>query len=72
MAEDEESIEEVYDDNAREELVDNDEISPEEEAFMQGYEERKEKQKDELEGDEAYEKSFESSGGARKKPGKKR
>ena len=59
--EDEKEFEEVYDDDAREDLVDNDEISPEEEGFMSGYEERKEKTKDEFEGDEAYEKAFEKS-----------
>lgn len=39
MAEDEYSErEDVYDDS-RDDLIENDEISPEEEAFMQGYEE---------------------------------
>lgn len=59
--EDEKEFEEVYDDDAREDLVDNDEISPEEEGFMSGYEERKEKNKEELEGDEAYEKAFDKN-----------
>ena len=67
MADEEENIEEVYDDNAREDLVDNDEISPEEEAFMAGYEDRHEKAKGDLEGDEAYEKSFDQQQGKEKK-----
>jgi hypothetical protein len=54
------NIEEVYDDDAREDLVENDEISPEEEAFMAGYEEQKEKKQKEGVGDEAYEKAFDS------------
>jgi hypothetical protein len=56
--EEEKEFEEVYDDEAREDLVDNDEISAEEEGFMSGYEERKEKTKEDMEGDEVYEKSF--------------
>ena len=55
---DEKEFEEVYDDDAREDLVENDEISAEEEGFMSGYEERKEKTKEDFVGDEAYEKSF--------------
>jgi hypothetical protein len=54
----EKDFEEVYDDESREDLVDNDEISAEEEGFMSGYEERKEKVKEDYEGDEAYEKAF--------------
>jgi hypothetical protein len=72
MADEEENIEEVYDDNAREDLVDNDEISPEEEAFMAGYEERKEKQKADLEGDEAYEKSFDANNPKHDRPDSKK
>ncbi|MGV8162730.1 MAG: hypothetical protein ACP5N2_05370 [Candidatus Nanoarchaeia archaeon] len=59
--EEEKEFEEVYDDDAREDLVDNDEISPEEEGFMSGYEERKEKVKEDFQGDDAYEKAFEGS-----------
>lgn len=33
-----ENTESVYSEGGREELMDNEEISPEEEAFMQGYE----------------------------------
>jgi hypothetical protein len=54
----EKEFEEVYDDEAREDLVENDEISAEEEGFMSGYEERKEKTKEDYVGDDAYEKSF--------------
>lgn len=43
----EEGEENVYQENTREELVDNDELSPEEEAFMKGYDEAEEKSKDE-------------------------
>lgn len=67
MDEEEQNIEEVYDDEAREDLVENDEISPEEEAFMAGYEERKEKIKGSTEGDEAYEQAFEGKEKSRKK-----
>ncbi len=54
-------LEEVYSGEGREDLVDNDEISPEEEAFMMGYDEEKEKKEESKEGDEAYEKAFEES-----------
>ena len=66
----EKEFEEVYDDEAREDLVENDEISAEEEGFMSGYEERKEKSKDELVGDDAYDKAFVGSekGKKMKKP----
>ena len=37
-----EGEENVYNDEAREDLVDNDELSPEEEAFMKGYDEASE------------------------------
>ncbi len=41
----------VYSEETREELVDNDEISPEEEAFMAGYDEadKEQEEKDEEE-----------------------
>jgi len=68
MEREEDGLEEVYDDETREDLVENDEISPEEEGFMAGYEEHKEKAKKELEGDEAYEKAFDST----EKPKKRR
>jgi len=48
----EEDFDEVYDENGRDDLVKNDEMSPEEEAFMQGYEqvtEEEEKPEDETE-----------------------
>jgi len=62
MAEDHEEqdeLESVYDDEGREALTDNDEISPEEEAFMAGYEEDKEQEEKEGKGDKAYEEAFE-------------
>jgi hypothetical protein len=46
----EEEEENVYDEEGREELVDSDEIDPEEEGFMKGYEdadEEKEKKEEE-------------------------
>jgi len=67
MEDEEQGLEEVYDDSAREDLVENDQISPEEEGFMAGYEERKEKAKKDLEGDEAYESAFEGSSKQRRK-----
>lgn len=36
----------VYADEAREDLVEDDEISPEEEGFMKGYEEASEEEKE--------------------------
>ena len=66
FVDDEKDFEEVYDDDSREDLVDNDEISAEEEGFMSGYEERKEKVKEDFEGDEAYENAFEKADKAKK------
>ncbi|MFT4282841.1 MAG: hypothetical protein ACMXX6_00260 [Candidatus Woesearchaeota archaeon] len=59
MEDDEKSFDEVYDDEAIEDLVENDEISPEEEAFMSGYNDIKEKEEKSSKGDEDYEKAFE-------------
>lgn len=67
MEEEKDDFEEVYDDESREDLVDNDQISPEEEAFMAGYEEIKEKKKNVYEGDEAYERAFEEKTTKKKK-----
>lgn len=67
MDEDEQNIEEVYNDEARADLVDNDEISPEEEGFMAGYENEKEKEKKNLEGNKAYESAFEETKPKRKR-----
>ena len=47
----------VYGDNAREDLAENDEISPEEEAFMEGYD--KNEDFDEKTDNDKYEKAFE-------------
>ena len=49
--------EEVYDDESREDMVQNDEISPEEEAFMAGYEEASSEEKPQK-GEKAYEEAF--------------
>ncbi len=65
--EEKEDFEEVYDDESREDLVDNDQISPEEEAFMAGYDEIKEKRKANYEGDLAYEQAFEEEKQTKKK-----
>ncbi len=59
--EEENDLEEVYSGEGREDLVDNDEMSPEEEAFMMGYDEEKEKKEESKEGDEAYERAFDES-----------
>ena len=67
MEEQRDDFEEVYDDESREDLVDNDQISPEEEAFMAGYEEIKEKQKTVFEGDDAYERAFEEKNNKKRK-----
>jgi len=65
-------FESVYNDEGREELIEDDEISPQEEAFMAGYDqETKEKKKDENEED-PYEKAFdEIEAKTNKKKGKK-
>lgn len=60
MAKDDEfndSFESVYNDDGREELIEDDEISPQEEAFMAGYDEEEVKKKDENVED-PYEKAF--------------
>ena len=58
MVNEEEQIESVYNEENREELTENDEISPEEEAFMQGYDETKEEKEKEKKGDKAYDEAF--------------
>jgi len=57
MYDDEEHEQNVYGDNAREEQVRDDEISPEEAAFVQGFEEEEEETEDEDDSD--YEAAFE-------------
>lgn len=47
--------EDVYGDSSREDLVENDELSPEEEAFMQGYDKAADEEKEEEEKKEAEE-----------------
>ncbi len=60
MPENEETDETIYDKGGREEAKDNDEISPEEEAFTRGYEEAGESEKKEQrEEDEEEEKEEE-------------
>ncbi len=54
--EEDEDFEEVYDDEGREDLLGDDEISPEEEAFMAGYEKDAEESEEE---DKKYEEAFE-------------
>ena len=51
----------VYDHDGREHLVDDDEMSPEEEAFMEGYDEEDPEEDEDKPspGDEAYEEAFE-------------
>ncbi len=54
----EEEFESVYNDEGREALTENDEISPEEEAFMAGYDEEKDVKEKDKKGDKAYEEAF--------------
>ena len=57
---DEKDFEEVYDGEGREDLVDNDEISAEEGAFMQGYDEdQKETDEKSVTTEKVYEDAFE-------------
>lgn len=62
----ENEFESVYKDKGREELVEDDEITPEEEAFMVGYDSEPEK-KEEEDDDEEYDKAFEKTGKKKKK-----
>ncbi|MBN1646251.1 hypothetical protein JW868_04395 [Candidatus Woesearchaeota archaeon] len=55
--EEEDTFDTVYDDDGREEMATNDEISPEEEAFMKGYDEAEEEESD-SKADHKLEKSF--------------
>jgi hypothetical protein len=66
----ERDFEEVYNDNGRLDLVDNDQISAEEEAFMQGYDEelfQKKVEGGEPSGDQIYEDAFASKRSRRSK-----
>lgn len=56
-----EDFESVYDGHGREELVEDDEISPEEEAFMKGYDQDIEESVSDEDDEEAYEKAFEEA-----------
>ena len=51
----EQGEEEIYDDDTREELVEDDELSPEEEAFMKGYDEAYDEEDDEDDVDKEFE-----------------
>jgi len=51
------TFESVYDGDGREEMAKNDEISPEEEAFMKGYDEADEEEK-ESDADEELDEAF--------------
>ena len=54
------SEEEIYDEKSREEMVDDDEVSPEEEGFMKGYDEASEdKESEDKEDDEEKDKEEE-------------
>lgn len=55
----ENDFEEVYTGDGREDLVDNDEISAQEEAFMKGYDEDLENTTSVGVGDQAYDDAFE-------------
>ena len=59
MTEEYDSEEEsVYNREGREDMTDNDEISPEEEAFMSGYDQEEKEKEKENKGDKAYENAF--------------
>jgi hypothetical protein len=49
------SEEEIYDEEGREGMVDDDEVSPEEEGFMQGYEDASEDKEDDEDKDQEEE-----------------
>lgn len=55
---DDDEFKSVYDGEGREDLTENDEISPEEEAFMAGYDEEEKKEEGDKKGDKAYEEAF--------------
>ena len=57
MFSNEEEFDEVYSDGGRESLIDNDSMSAEEDAFMQGYDEIEEK-KDEESEEKYYDEAF--------------
>lgn len=59
MVDEEHDDGDVYSHEGREGLVDDDEMTPEEEAFMEGYDEEDEDDEEvESEGDQAYEEAF--------------
>ena len=52
MGSDSNDEESIYDEEGREDLIEDGEISPEEEAFMRGYEDADEQEKEEEETEE--------------------
>lgn len=67
---DEDSIDEVYHGEGREDLVDNDEISAEEEAFMNGYDEDHVSSDESKKADTIYEAAFDSKRRSRRSKSK--
>jgi hypothetical protein len=59
MSPEEDDFEEVYSGEGRTDLVDNDEITAEEEAFMKGYDEDQRESDDKSVADKAFEDAFE-------------
>jgi len=58
MFDNQEELIEVYSDNGREVLIDNDSLTPEEDAFMQGYDEVVENTEAETDEDAIYDQAF--------------
>ena len=58
--EQEDQFDSVYNEESREDLTENDEISPEEEAFMAGYDEEEKEKEGDKKGDKAYEAAFDN------------
>ena len=67
---DEDSIDEVYHGEGREDLVANDEISAEEEAFMNGYDEEGVTSEESKQGDTAYDAAFDNKRRSRRSKSK--
>lgn len=67
MYPDEEDLDEVYDGEGRKDLVDNDEISASEEAFMAGYDEDQQETDNKPVSDQVYEDAFEKKRRSKRK-----
>jgi len=67
---DEDSIDEVYHGEGRVDLVDNDEISAEEEAFMNGYDEDHFSSEESKQGDAIYDAAFDNKRRSRRSKSK--